>query len=190
MAQKDNAGSSAKQPLKQDSLVDELTQDARQQQPTIQVSGWLGRGGDEGKWNLFLTPKLDEYIQFSEQDVIHSQPLSVDFSPLGGTIVWLRAGTSVRHVTVATLDTQADFLAGSIASTYLAGALSSLPAVGSPRGAMAVGTAGVNCSANPHIPACAPPTQNCYQTKVYPCTIEPVNCGTNNAFCATREFVC
>jgi hypothetical protein len=186
MAPKDNPGSSPKQPLKQDSLVDQLTQDTRQQQPTIQVTGWLGRAGDEGKWNLFLSPRLDEYIQFSEQDVIHSQALQSDFSPLGGTIVWLREGTSVHHIKVATLDAQADSLAGSIASTYLAGALSSLPAVGSPRGAMVVGTAGANCSANPHIPACAPPTQNCYQTKVYPCTIDP----TYNAFCPTREFVC
>lgn len=190
MAQDNNPGSSSKQPLKQDSLVDRLTENTSQQEPTVRVTGWLGRGGDEGKWNLFLSPELNEYIQFSEKDVVHSQPLPAEFSPVGGTIVWLRKGASVQHVTVATLDAQAKFLGGSIASTYLAGALSSLPAAVSPRGAMAVGTAGVNCSANPHIPACAPATQNCYQTKIYPCTIEPINCGTNNAFCATREFVC
>ena len=186
MAQNNNPGSSPKQPLKQDSLVDRLTPDTSQKEPTVRVTGWLGRGGDEGKWKLFLSPELNEYIQFSENDVVDSQPLSADFSPLGGTIVWLRASTSVQHVTVATLDAQADFLAGSIASRYLGGALSAFPAAASPRGAMVVGTAGVNCSANPHIPACAAPTQNCYQTKVYPCTIDP----TANAFCPTREFVC
>jgi hypothetical protein len=190
MAQKDNPGNSPKQPLKQDSLIDRITPDPTKQQASIQVTGWLGHGGAEGTWNLYLTPKLDDYIQFSEQDVVHSQSLPTDYSPLGGTIVWLRAGTSIQHVQVGTLQAQADFLAGGITSTYLAGALSSLPTAGSRRAAAAGGTMGVNCSYNPHIPACAAPTQNCYNTKVYPCTIEPVDCGTLNAFCPSREFVC
>lgn len=190
MANKDNPGNSPKQPLTQDSLINHLSQEAGKLTPTIQLTGWLGRGPQEGTWNLYLNPKLDEYVQFTEQDVVHSQPVSAEYSPLGGTVVWLNANTPVRHVTVAPLQAEADFLSGSIASTYLAGALSSLPASRTGRVQPAALTAGVNCSANPHIPACAPPTQNCYYTKVYPCSIEPIYCGTNNAFCPTQAFVC
>lgn len=190
MANKDNPGNSPKQPLTPDSLVNHLRPETGTAKPTIQLTGWLGRGTEEGTWNLYLNPKLDEYVQFSEQDVVYSQSIPADYSPLGGTIVWLRPETPVRHVTVAALQAEADFLSGGITSTYLAGALSSLPAARSGRGAAGIGTAGVNCSANPHIPACQPETQNCYHTKVYPCTLEPIYCGTNNAFCPTQAFVC
>lgn len=190
MANKDNPGNPSKQPLTQDPLVNHLSQEAGKLKPTIQLSGWLGRGAEEGTWNLYLSPKLDEYVQFSEQDVVHWQSISADYSPLGGTLVWLDASTPVRHVTVAPLKAEADFLSGSIASTYMAGALSSLPVSRTARGQAVIGTAGVNCSANPHIPACQPYSQNCYQTKVYPCSLEPIYCGTNNAFCPTQAFVC
>ena len=190
MANKDNPGNSPKQQLTQDSLVNHLSPEAGNLAATIQISGWLGRGTYEGIWNLYLTPRLDEYVQFSEQDLVHSQSISAEFSPLGGTIIWLRAGAPMRRVTVAPLQAEADFLSGAIASTYLGGTISSLPVSRKVRGQVAVGTAGVNCSVNPHIPACQPYTENCYHTKVYPCTLEPVYCGTNNAFCPTREFIC
>jgi hypothetical protein len=190
MANKDNPGNSPKQPLKEDSLVNYLSPEAETPKPIIQLSGWLGRGTEQGTWNLYVTPKLDQYIQFSEQDVVHSQPISADQSPLGGTVVWLRDGAPVRHVTVAALQAEADFLSGGIASTYLAGAISSLPTLRTGRALAAIGTGGVNCSVNPHIPACRPYSENCYQTKVYPCSLEPIYCTTNNAFCPTREFVC
>jgi len=189
MANKDNPGNYPKQQLTQDSLVNHLSPEGNLA-ATIQITGWLGRGTGEGIWNLYLTPKLDEYVQFNEQDLVHSQSIAAEYSPLGGTIVWLRAGAPIRSVTVAALQAEADFLSGGIASTYLAGTISSLPASRKVRAQAVIGTAGVNCSVNPHIPACQPYTENCYHTKVYPCTLDPIYCGTNNAFCATREFVC
>jgi hypothetical protein len=116
MANKDNPGNSPKQPLKEDSLVNHLSPEPATLNPTIQLTGWLGRGSEEGTWNLYVTPKLDQYVQFSEQDVVHSQSIPADYSPLGGTVVWLQDGAPVRHVTVAALQAEADFLSGGIAS--------------------------------------------------------------------------
>ncbi len=183
MANKDNPGNSPKQPLQADSLVEQLA--PAKGQSTIQLSGWLGKATEDGAWKLYLTPKLDEYVQFSEKDVIHSRQLSTDASPLGGTMVWLNADATLQYVQVTTQREQAGFLSGSIASAYMAGSSSYFPDAPSRRN-LAVGT----ITANWHIPACQAPTSNCYQTKVYPCTIEPISCGTQNAFCSTREFVC
>lgn len=185
MANKEIPGGSPKQPLQQDSLVEQLA--PGKGRSTIQLTGWLEKGSEADSWKLYLTPKLDEYVQFSEKDLVNSRQLPTESSPLGGTIIWLNADSTLQYVKVIGQREQAGFLSGGITSAYLAGSASYLPDAPTPRnlGAM-IGT----YTANWHIPACQAPTTNCYQTKVYPCTLEPISCGTNNAFCTTREFVC
>jgi hypothetical protein len=187
MANKDNPGTPPKQSLQQDALVERLVPDPGKRQPTVQLTGWLGKSTEDGTWLLYLTPQLDDYVQFSENDVVHSQALPTKDSPLGGTVVWLHAETPLQHIQVLTRQAQAGFLSGDITSAYMAGASSSLPAATSRR---PTGAAAINYTANWHIPACAAPTANCYHTQIYPCTIEPINCGSRNAFCNSREFVC
>jgi hypothetical protein len=185
MANKDNPVIPPKQPLQADALVAQLA--PAKGQSTIQLIGWLGEGTEGGTWKLFLTPKLDEYVQFSDKDVAHSQQLPSDSSPLGGTMVWLNSDATMQYVRVVSPREQAGFLSGSIASAYMAGSSSYFPETPARRGLSSLVS---GYTANWHIPACQAPTSNCYQTKVYPCTLEPISCGTQNAFCATREFVC
>jgi hypothetical protein len=173
--------------LKQDRLVEQLIPDPGNYQPTIQLTGWLGKGTEEGVWRLYLTPQLDEFVQFSEEQVVQTQPVQQEQSPLDGTIIWLQSGTVLQHTRVVTRQVQADFLSGGITSGFMAGAVSSIPPALLRRQAVA-GTLGYVCSVNPHIPACRPPTEGCYQSRAG-CTVEPIACGTG-AFCPSREFVC
>jgi len=83
--------------LKQDLLVEQLVPDPGNPQPTIQLTGWLGKGAEEGLWRLYLTPQLDQYVEFSADSVVHSQPLQKEQSALGGTTVWLKAGATLHH---------------------------------------------------------------------------------------------
>src|SRR5471030_179154 len=86
--------------LKQDRLVEQLIPDPGNHQPTIQLTGWLGKGTKEGFWRLYLTPQLNEYVQFADKDVVHTQPVPEDQSSLGGTMVWLDAGTMLEHMQI------------------------------------------------------------------------------------------
>jgi hypothetical protein len=127
MANEETSGS-GKKALSQDALVENLIPNPGQQQPTVQLTGWLGKSGQEGTWNLYLSPALDEYVQFSENDVVHSQPLTAETAPLGGTSVWLKTDAQLKHVQVTTQQMQAGFLSGSITSGNLSSAAASLPA--------------------------------------------------------------
>jgi hypothetical protein len=95
MAMKDKPDNEPKQ-LKQDPLVEHLVPDPVDHQPTIQLTGWLGKAAKEGFWRLYLTPQLDEYVQFADKDVIYTQPAKPEHSPLGGTTVWLQAATTLQ----------------------------------------------------------------------------------------------
>ena len=99
-----------KKKLEQDALVEALVPDPSGHQPGMQLTGWLGKGTTEGHWRLYLTPQLSEYVEFAEDDVLHSQALTEAQSPLGGTIVWLKPGVALRHTEVVTRSVQADFL--------------------------------------------------------------------------------
>jgi hypothetical protein len=169
--------------LKQDRLVEQLVPDPANHEPTIQLTGWLGKDAKEGFWRLYLTPQLDEYVQFAETDVIHSQPAQADQSPLGGTLVWLKSGTALQHTRVVKQNVQADFLAGGIVSNYMSGAASAYPSINVKPKGVVPNTRTYVCSINPHIPVCQPHTYVC------PIASVDTNCYSG-AFCDTGNFVC
>jgi hypothetical protein len=77
---------------------------------------------------------------------------------------------------------QASFLRGAIATRHLPSADVTPIVLRRAVPVRASGTQGVDCSINPHIPACQAPTTNC----------TTAGCGPDQtgSFCPTREFVC
>jgi hypothetical protein len=167
--------------LKQDQLVEKLVPDPANHEPAVQLTGWLGKGTRVGIWRLYLTPQLDEYVELPESAVIHSQPLDASQSSVGGTMVWLKAGTPLEYTQVVKQKVQADFLSGGITSSYMAG---SAPSFATARATKVIptNTRGYQCSVNPHIPACQVRTERCGGTI-------DIGCGTG-PFCGTGAFVC
>ena len=159
----EEAGGSARArpQLKQDRLVESIVPDPNQPPSVITLTGFLGNGAQQGDWRLYLSANLDEYVEFSESDVVHHQPISQERSPLGGTTVWVRSGTTLRHTCVESRQVQADFLQGGITSEFMRSTrLSAL------RGAAVMGTGwgctrNYVCSTNPHIPACQLRSEAC-----------------------------
>ncbi len=117
----DKQGTRASSRLRQDSLIEQMVPDPARL-PAVggqTIRGFLGRSSRDGYWRLYQTPQLDDYLEFSEEDVIHTQPLPTDREPLGGTMVWLSADAKVQRTRTTTQSAQADFLQGDIASAFL-----------------------------------------------------------------------
>jgi hypothetical protein len=179
---KAKANNSTAKGLQQDRLVEKLVPDPAAHEPAVQLTGWLGKSTRGGVWRLYLTPQLDEYVQFPETAVVHSEQLDVSQSAAGGTMVWLKAGTSLDHTQVVSKTVQADFLSGDITDSYMAG---SAPSFATARAKQVIPTTtrGYQCSVNPHIPACQVRTEACgYGTA-------GIACGTG-PFCGSGQFVC
>lgn len=135
------------------------------------------------KPDLNLTPQPDEYVEFADTDVVHTQTVQLEDTPLGGTIVWRHAATSLSPTRIINRQVQADFLSGGITSGCLAGAAYSFPTLSTGRPVVFANSTGYKCSTNPHVPACQAHTDVC-----------PVPIGTelcaSLAFCPTGAFVC
>jgi hypothetical protein len=172
---------SGKEALRQDALVENLVPTAGKQEPTVQLAGWLGKGDEDGTWNLYLSPALDEYVQFSENDVVHSQPLTAESAPLGGTSVWLKTDASLKHVQVTTHQIQAGFLSGSITSGNLSSATASLPGVTAQIATIFANSIGARANVCPRPGTggalCSPTAANCVSGPGPICASGIIGCG-------------
>jgi hypothetical protein len=105
--------------LKPDELIEHLVPNASHIPDVRVLGGFLGKSTREGYWRLYLTPSLNEYVEFAEDDVVHSHTFESDESPLGGTVIWLRREANLQHTRSASREAQADFLQGAIAASAL-----------------------------------------------------------------------
>jgi hypothetical protein len=170
MADEQKKSGGTKGQLRQDRLVEALVPDPSLHQPGVLLIGFLGKAVQSGDWRLYLTPELNEYVEFSEQDIVHTQPLSQEQTQLGGSRVWLRSGAPFRHTYIETRQVQADFLRGGITSDFMP---RTSPFTAAVRGRPDTGygcTRNYVCSTNPHIPACQLASEVCPPTP-YGCTV-------------------
>jgi hypothetical protein len=103
--------------LEPDVLIERLVPDASQIPDVRVLVGFLGKSTRERHWRLYLTPTLNEYVEFAEDDVMHSHAFESDESRLGGTMVWVRREANLQHTRTVSREAQADFLQGGIAAS-------------------------------------------------------------------------
>jgi hypothetical protein len=77
-----------------DAFVGAIHQDPANPQPTQLVSGFVGRGAEEGSLRIYSDPSLGSWVEVPADDVVHSQP--IDNSPLGGSHVWLKGDAQLK----------------------------------------------------------------------------------------------
>jgi hypothetical protein len=100
--------------LEPDELVERLVPDASQVPDVRVLVGFLGRSTREGYWRLYLTPTLNEYVEFAQGDVVHSHAFESDVGRLAGTVVWVKRAANLQHTRNVSREAQADFLQGAI----------------------------------------------------------------------------
>ena len=86
--------------LNQNAFVEKLIPDPSQPAPPTTVfEGLLGKSSREGYWRLYLTNKLNDYLEFREGDILNGISIPQEQSRLGleSTKVWLRGDASIEH---------------------------------------------------------------------------------------------
>jgi hypothetical protein len=87
----------------------------------IMLNGFLGEGKEKGRWRLYLTPQLTEYVEIAEDDIVHSVSLATEKDPLLGTQLWVKSDANITHTRVDSQKVQAEFFKGEIATGYKSG---------------------------------------------------------------------
>jgi hypothetical protein len=106
--------------LKQDELVEKMVPDPSQAPSDLTVlTGLLGKSTKAGYWRLYTTSRFNEYLEIGEADIVHSESLSSDRNPQGGTRLWVIRDAKLRHTRTESRQVEAEFLQGKITAEFL-----------------------------------------------------------------------
>jgi hypothetical protein len=108
--------------LRYDDFVRRIVQDPNEPPGVTLLSGYLGSSSEEGHVRLYLDEELCRYVEIPEKAIRHTQELSPEQSPLGGSLVWIDRGAEVLHGAAGSERRKATFLEGQIAQDYIGGA--------------------------------------------------------------------
>lgn len=105
---------------KQDPVVEQLVPEPSAVPDVRMLVGFSGRGSRAGLRRLYLTPELNSYVEFREEDVVHSQSLAGTENALGGTAVWVKRDATLTHTVTVSRSVEAEFLTGEITTAMSA----------------------------------------------------------------------
>jgi hypothetical protein len=108
--------------LRYDDFVERIVKDPKDPPGVTLLSGYLGSSSEEACVRLYLDEELSRYVEIPEKAILHTQELTPEQSPLGGSLVWLDRGAEVAHGAVGTERRWATFLEGQIAQDYMGAA--------------------------------------------------------------------
>ena len=52
------------------------------------VSGFIGASSEADKTRIYFDPSLSSFVDVATSDILHTQPIPEDQSPLGGSYIW------------------------------------------------------------------------------------------------------
>jgi hypothetical protein len=80
--------------LRYDDFIANVIPDPAKVEPTLLLSGFVGRGGADGSVRIYPEPSLNKWLDVPEADIVHSMP--IPDSPLGGSHVWVKRSAEIR----------------------------------------------------------------------------------------------
>jgi len=115
---KDKPSKNPKLRLEENQFVAELVPDPANLRPFTVFVGYLGKSPQEGYCRLYLSAKLNRYVDISENDIIRSQSLRTEQSSLGAVRLWVQSNAQLSYTRVTSRQVQAEFLQGSILRAF------------------------------------------------------------------------
>jgi hypothetical protein len=115
-----------------DDFVSKLVTDPSDPPDALLLRGFLGESSEEGCIRLYFEPELRTYVEIPTGDILHSQPIPPEQSPLGGSYVWIKRDTEVVYgkPTPRRPKARADFFRGAIMQQFSGAAREGMEAEG------------------------------------------------------------
>jgi hypothetical protein len=97
--------------LKEDEIIEGLVPEPANVPEVKVFVGLLGKSTGAGRWRLYNTGLLNDYIEFAEEDLLYHLRLA----PRHGTVIWLKRSANVQQTRIANADVP-DFFRGDVMS--------------------------------------------------------------------------
>ena len=127
--------------IRLDELTSKIVGDPNSPSEAQLVIGFLGESSEPDHTRIYWDAALSSYIDAATTDILHSEALPKELSPLGGSYIWLRREASVFFSGITSERRKAKFLEGPLAAAY--GAMAGQGAVTARLGAVPAAAPGV-----------------------------------------------
>ena len=148
-----------------DEFIAKVVPDPKSPGEALLLTGFLGAAADSKQTRIYWDASLGSYVDVDAADIIHSEPLPKEQSPLGGSYIWVKRSAEVT-VAAGGQTTKGKFFEGPLMTAY--GGMFGSPA--------AAGAAGV-----------APGAAAVHVTLSVACRTLPVVCRPSVAPCVTPD---
>src|ERR1700758_1322652 len=82
------------------------------------LQGFLGAAPDPGQTRVYWDASLSSYVDIANADILHTEPIPKDQSPLGGSYLWVSSSAEVTAGSASGQSTKGRFFEGPVTSTY------------------------------------------------------------------------
>jgi hypothetical protein len=99
-----------------DEFIGRVVRDPSQPQETLLLQGFLGASSEPDHTRIYSDVTLESYIDVANADIIHSEPLPKEESPMGGSYVWVKKSAEAFPGVAGADRAKVKFLEGPIAA--------------------------------------------------------------------------
>jgi hypothetical protein len=104
--------------IRLDKFTAKVVPDPKNPGPSLCLQGFLGAAPDPAQTRLYWDASLSSFVDIDNADILHSEPLPKEQSPLGGSYLWVSTSAEVTASSAGGASAKGKFFEGPVTSTY------------------------------------------------------------------------
>ncbi|HXK02641.1 MAG TPA: hypothetical protein VMS37_09585 [Verrucomicrobiae bacterium] len=138
------------------------------------VTGFLGASSEADKTRIYWDASLTSYADVATSDILHTQPIPEEQSPLGGSYIWIKRSADVSLGSAGGQTSKGKFFQGPLMAAY-GGQFAAAAGTAAATPGIPIHTALVLCNPSPIL--CTRP-EVCHPSPLNPCFSHIIVCHT------------
>jgi hypothetical protein len=118
MAEEKNKGPEGRSQVRLDEFIARVVPDPKHAGDALLLAGFLGASSEPENTRIYSDASLSTYVDVEKADILHSEPLAKERSPLGGSYIWLKRGAQVSFGSAAGQSAEGKFFEGPLMAAY------------------------------------------------------------------------
>src|SRR5215471_3436769 len=101
-----------------DAFTAKVVPDPKNPGQFLLLTGFLGNSSESKQTRIYWDPSLSSYVDVDTADIIHSEPLPKEQSPLGGSYIWVKRSAEVSMGSAGGSTAKGKFFQGPLMTAY------------------------------------------------------------------------
>src|SRR5262245_16356865 len=101
-----------------DAFTAKVVPDPKNPGQCLLLTGFLGASSESKQTRIYWDPSLSSYVDVDTADIIHSEPLPKEQSPLGGSYIWVKRSAEVSMGSASGSTAKGKFFQGPLMTAY------------------------------------------------------------------------